>query len=84
MNANESKLCAGYTRDQLKAAFDAVCNPSDWKGSIAAMVAGEAVMPVVEAIKFFTATVPVVELNVSTMQYLITSPGYRMGPAGDH
>ncbi|CAK0780102.1 hypothetical protein CCP4SC76_7220007 [Gammaproteobacteria bacterium] len=37
---------------------------------------------IVEAIEFFTATKPQVDLNVDTMRYRITSEGYRMGPAG--
>ena len=73
-----------YSQDQLKKAFDAVCDPKDWKGPIAAVMQGELVNVVVEAIKHYTATVPDVQLDVSTMRYLVTSPGYRMGPAGDH
>ena len=79
-----SAIYEGYTREQLKAAFDAAADPQDWKAEIAAMVSGEMVMLVVAAIKFFTATVPEVKLHVPTMSYYITSPGYRLGPAGDH
>ena len=71
-----------YRIDDLRAAFDAVCDPDDWKGPIGAWVPGEAVLEVSEAIRFFTATEPRVELDVKTMRYLITSEGYRAGPAG--
>ena len=71
-----------YRIDDLRTAFDAVCDPDDWKGPIAAWVPGEAVLTVCEAIRFFTATEPKVALDVETMRYLITSEGYRAGPAG--
>jgi len=61
-----------------------MCNPDDWKGPIAATMSGEAVCAAVAAIKFYTATIPKVALDVRTMQYLVESEGYRMGPAGDH
>jgi len=71
-----------YRIDDLRAAFDAVCDPDDWKAPIAAWVTGEAVLAVCEAIRFFTATEPRVELDVANMRYLITSEGYHEGPAG--
>ncbi len=71
-----------YRIDDLRATFDAVCDAGDWKAPIAAWVTGEAVLTVCEAIRFFTATEPRVELNVKTMRYLVTSEGYRAGPAG--
>jgi hypothetical protein len=74
----------GYTVEQLKTAFDAVKDPTDWKAEIAVSVTGESVMPVVAAIEFYTATTPDVRLDVMTMRYYITSIGYRKGPAGDH
>lgn len=74
----------GFTRGDLKKVFDMICNPTDWKVPIAISVGGEMVIPVVEAIKFFTATNAKVSLNVDTMRYLVTSEGYRNGPAGDH
>ena len=73
-----------YTHSELSRAFDAVKNPKDWKAEIAAFMPGEAVMVVTAAIEFFTATQPVVRLDTRTMRYLVTSEGYRAGPAGDH
>lgn len=73
-----------FSHEELTRAFNAVTDQDDWRGPISAWVNGEAVLLVVEAVKFFTATVPTVELNQQTMQYLISSVGYRMGPAGDH
>jgi hypothetical protein len=73
----------GYTLGTLRAAFEAVSDPADWKGPIAATMPGEAVMVAVAAIEFYTATVPTVSLDVRTMTYLVESVGYRMGPAGD-
>jgi hypothetical protein len=73
-----------YTYGELSKAFDAVKNPNDWKAEIAAFMPGDAVMVVVSAIEFFTATQPVVRLDTRTMRYLVISEGYRNGPAGDH
>ena len=72
----------GFSYEVLKEAFDKVSDPDDWRGPIAARMPGEAVMAVVAAIEFFTATSPKVQLDTSSMQYLVTSEGYRMGPAG--
>lgn len=73
-----------YTYGELKKAFDAVCDPTDWKAPIMAAMPGEAVNIVVAAIEFFTATNPKVGVAVGTMRYVVTSEGYRAGPAGDH
>ena len=59
-------------------------DPNDWKAPIAVSLPGEFVLIVVAAIKFYTATIPEVTLDVSTMRYTVTSIGYRAGPAGDH
>ena len=74
----------GYTHKQLTAAFAAVEDPDDWRGPICAAMPGEAVLPVVAAIEFFTATTPTVQLDTQTMTYYVSSIGYRAGPAGDH
>lgn len=78
------KISFGYSVAVLEAAFEKVSDPEDWKAPIAASVPGELVSVVTAAIKFYTATVPTVSLDTRTMEYLITSEGYRMGPAGDH
>ena len=83
-DTTRTEVYEGYTEAELRLAFDAVKDPQDWKAPIAAEMPGEVVMPVVAAIKFYTATVPTVSLDVTTMRYYITSPGYRAGPAGDH
>lgn len=77
-------LINGFTTDQLKAAFDKVSDPEDWKAEIFASAPGELVTLVVEAIRFYTATEPKVTLNIRTMEYIISSEGYRAGPAGDN
>lgn len=68
----------------LERAFSAVHDPDDWKAPIEVWVAGEAVLAVCEAIRFYTATEPKVALDVTRMRYLVTAEGYRAGPAGDH
>ena len=73
-----------FTQTQLTDAFDKIKDPTDWKNPICARVNGEAVTLVVAAIQHFTATNPTVQLNQNTMDYIIESEGYRMGPAGDY
>ena len=73
-----------YTYAELRAAWDHVKNPDDWRAEVYASMPGELVNLVVEAIKFFTATIPTVKLDTRTMTYYVSSIGYRQGPAGDH
>ena len=85
------------TPDELGAIFAKVHDAQDWKAPtflrppkrasrrrVEVWCRGEAVLPICEAIRFFTATEPRVELDTIRMRYLITSEGYRAGPAGDH
>ena len=75
---------AVYRIADLDAAFRRAHDPDDWKAPIAVWCRGEAVLLASEAIRFYTATEPKVELDPVRMRYLITSEGYRAGPAGDH
>jgi hypothetical protein len=74
----------GFRVSDLRKIFEKLADPQDWKGPIAATMPGEAVMGACAAIEYFTATVPWVRLDTRTMTYVVTSEGYRMGPAGDH
>ena len=78
------KMTSQFTQTQLTDAFNKIKDPTDWKNPICARVKGEAVTLVVAAIQHFTATNPTVQLNQNTMDYIIESEGYRMGPAGDY
>lgn len=84
MSFDLKSLTFGYDPELLEAIFANIQDPEDWKNPISVSVPGEMVSVAVAAIKFYTATVPTVSLNVGTMEYLIESVGYRMGPAGDH
>ena len=77
-------LSEGYRVSDLRTTFDALCDPTNWKGPIAVWVLGEAVGITCAAIRHFTATEPTVGLNTDTMRYLVQSIGYQAGPAGDH
>lgn len=74
----------GFEIDTLEKVFNRVCDEDDWRAPISAVCKGECVSVTVAAIRFYTATNPKVNLNVETMDYLVTSEGYRLGPAGDH
>jgi len=71
-----------YSPDDLRAIFDDVHDPDDWRAPIEVLCNGEAVLAVCESIRFMTGTEPKVDLNTRTMRYLITSEGYRNGPCG--
>ena len=73
---------AKYSPDDLRAIFDDVHDPDDWRAPIAVWCAGESVLAICEAIRFMTGTEPKVDLNTRTMRHLITSEGYRNGPCG--
>ena len=70
-------------QENLKKAFNKVCNPDDWKAPINAVILKKDLELTREAIIHFTATVPRVnEINATHAQ--VIASGYRMGPAGDH
>ena len=74
----------GYTFKQIERAFNTVKDPNDWKAPISVWVPGEFVDIIVRAVQFYTATTPNAQFDNATCRWLIQSPGYRMGPAGDH
>ena len=75
----------GFTHQQLKAAFDAVADPTDWKAPVDAMVYGGDYGLTHAAVEYFTATTPTgtwEPWNAQGMNtWRITAPGYRNGPA---
>ena len=71
-----------FTEAQLTAAFDKVADPADWRNSIWEVVDRDAVEVTVRAIQHFTAApVEVKDLDWND-EFMISCPGYRMGPAG--
>ena len=81
----------GFEEADIRAAFEKVADPNDWKGPIEAIIRGEEIPLVAAAIEFFTATpatVAVGNMNLSEglgfIPYVVTADGYRAGPAGDH
>lgn len=79
--------------DILRAAFNQICDPNDWKAPIDALVPAAGFKIYQDAIQFMTATHPTIHerdadgkrfyLN-RQQAFRITSEGYRNGPAGDH
>jgi len=71
-----------FTEAQLEAAFDKVADPSDWRNPIYEVVDRDEVEVTVRAIQHFTAApVQVKDLEWGD-EFMIKSPGYRLGPAG--
>jgi GH25 family lysozyme M1 (1,4-beta-N-acetylmuramidase) len=73
-----------YRITDLEEAFRKACDPDDWKAPIEAWCRPVEAPAICEAIRFYTATEPKVELDTARMRYRITSEGYCAGPAGDH
>lgn len=90
-----TRIC-GYTIAEMREAFDSVSDPQDWKAPIETTATCRAEVDIaVAAIEFFTATKPKVQkahafaaphkdalVQMATPIYIITSEGYRNGPAG--
>ncbi len=75
----------GYTRAELHAAFNLVCNPDDWKAPIERATVHPTLWPVVaHAVIFFTGTSARVIGVEDFGRLVIAFDGYRNGPAGDH
>ena len=70
----------GFSVEELKAAFDAVCNKEDWRAPIDAEVSKGSLEITVSAITFYAAT-PTRVSNTNN-GFKIESIGYRDGPAG--
>jgi hypothetical protein len=79
---------AGFTRAQLKTAFDNVAEVGDWKAPIDAAVDVRYRNVTDAAIRFYTASTPqwtndpLPELPAGNLR--VRAKGYRAGPAGDH
>lgn len=86
MNNDPTPIYKGFSRKQLNDAFSAVEDKTDWKAPILARLPYdyELVTLTVAAIEFFTATKPTVSRRSNKSGYVISSIGYRQGPAGDH
>lgn len=82
---DEFFLPCGYTQLQLRAAFDSVQAPHDWKAPIvsASCEMGDAGL-VATAIEFYTATKARFDYDANTGKLRVQAIGYRNGPAGDH
>ena len=77
-----SSTGTAFTEAQLDAAFAKVADLSDWRNPIYEVVDRDAVAITVAAVKFFTAApVEVIDLQWND-EFMIKSPGYRLGPAG--
>lgn len=69
----------------LRSAFDQICDPTDWKKPVHAMVPWESASVYMDAVRYMTATTCECErVQRDGVTYaLLKSVGYRAGPAGD-
>ena len=73
----------GFTRGQLKEAFEKVQNKEDWKDEVMGYCSAKDKILIREAVVFFTATEPRFT-KIGRNSWRVYAPGYRLGPAGDH
>lgn len=71
-----------FTDQQLKATFDSICDPLDWKAPIDAYCKPEDMNIVYQSIKHHTGT-QATFLPAGVRGMRVLSEGYRMGPCGD-
>jgi len=74
----------GYTRKELKTAFDRVAHVDDWKKPIYKRVMKKDLDVTLSAIRYYTATLPIVTSVPGRPDVYVESEGYREGPVGDH
>ena len=65
-----------YTREELKAAFDAVESPKGWKFPINATIESKDIDVTVEAISYFAGSPTNVGKILKNGKVKITAPGY--------
>jgi len=94
-SAPEVTVTANDRHQILKAAFEAVCDKTDWKNPINALVRVDEYDFIgldlyIKAVVHFTGTTPEVyvaegfDKQKGYAIYRLVSEGYRLGPAGDH
>lgn len=66
-----------YTREQLQAAFDKVCDKTNWKNPINAECSRDEVEVTKSAIIFFTGSIPTYQ-SISDSRLKVTAAGYYL------
>src|SRR5580765_6966095 len=74
----------GIRLDQLKAAFERVCDPRNWKGPIRAVIPAVDRLLVEKAVRWYAESEPRFEEVPGDAQLLtVLAPGYRVSWAGE-
>ena len=74
----------GFRLDELKAAFERVCDPRDWRAPIRAVIPAVERLLVEKAVRWYAETEPRFEPVPGDGQLLmVVAPGYRMRWAGE-
>ena len=74
-------LMDSMTSDEHEATFNEVRDPEDFRGPIRVILAADKVARAVASILFYTATCDE-PIDNGDGTFIVTSDGYRMGPAG--
>lgn len=79
MSFDPASLLGGYTEQQLKASFDLVCDKTNWKLPISAILPGDSPKAALDqlafAITFYTGSVATISKTKSG-KLKVTAPGY--------
>ena len=82
-DAGDPNGVTGFRLDQLKAAFERVCDPFDWKGPIRTLIPAVERLLVETAVRWYSESEPrFEEIPGEADRLIVLAPGYRQGPAG--
>jgi len=83
-DAGDPNGVTGFRLDQLKAAFERVCDPFDWKGPIRTLIPAVERLLVETAVRWYSESEPRFEEIPGDGQWLtVLAPGYRVRWAGE-
>lgn len=74
----------GFRLDELKAAFERVCDPRDWRAPIRAVIPAVERLLVEKAVRWYAETEPRFEaVPGDGLLLVVVAPGYRVRWAGE-
>ena len=84
VDVGDSNRGPGFRLDQLKEAFERVCDPRHWKGPIRAVIPAVERLLIEKAVRWYAETEPrFEEIPGNTLLLTVLAPGYRVRWAGE-